>query len=179
MIARVAAMAGVLLVAMLVDTVVISRLPFALWRPDLVMVTVMAFALAGGPGTGARYGFAAGLLSDLVASTSRLLGSSSLVLLLLGYVLGALRPYLANTAVVGHVVAVALTSAAAVLGRSLLDQLLDVASPGLFVMVQSAAATGLVHGLLTPVVIIPLEAAFRRIPGGPGAERASSVWQRP
>ncbi|MBA2528472.1 MAG: rod shape-determining protein MreD, partial [Euzebyales bacterium] len=57
-------MAGtVLLTALLLQTVVLPAVAVAGWRPDLVGLTVVAFALADGPDTGARYGFTAGLVT--------------------------------------------------------------------------------------------------------------------
>lgn len=175
---RILALAGVLVVAVLLDTVVLSSMTLGAWRPDLVMLTVMAVALAEGSGAAVRYGFAAGLLVDLLSTGSRLVGTSALVLVLAGYALGVLRPYLAGGGLPARVVAVAAASLVTVLGGTLLDQLLQVRSAGLGSAVQSGLATGVAHALLTPVVVLPLEALSRLLPGGPGGERAQSVWQR-
>lgn len=176
---RIVALAGVLVVAVLLDTVVLSSMTLGVWRPDLVMLTVMAVALAEGSGAAVRYGFAAGLLVDLLSTGSRLVGTSALVLVLAGYALGVLRPYLAGGGLPARVVAVAAASVVTVLAGTLLDQLLQVRSAGLASAVQSGVATGVVHALLTPVVVLPLEALSRLLPGSSGGERAQSVWQRP
>lgn len=176
---RILAMAGVLVLAVLLDTVVLSSLTLGAWRPDLVMLTVLAVALAEGSGAGVRYGFAAGLVVDLLSTSSRLVGTSALVFVLAGYALGALRPYLAGGGLPARVVAVAVTSVVVVLGGTLLDQLLEVTSAGLASTLQSGAATAVAHALLTPLVVLPLEALTRLLPGSAGSERAQSVWQRP
>lgn len=176
---RVLAMAGVLVLAVLLDTVVLSSLTLGVWRPDLVMLTVMGVALAQGSGAAVRYGFAAGLLVDLLSTSTRLVGTSALVFVLAGYALGVLRPYLAGGGLPARLVAVAATSVVAVLGGTLLDHLLEVTSAGLGNAVQLGVATGVVHALLTPVVVLPLEALSRLFPGSSGSERAQSVWQGP
>lgn len=176
---RVVAMAGVLILAVLLDTVVLASMTLGAWRPDLVMLTVMAVALAEGSGPAVRYGFAAGLFVDLLSTSSRLVGTSALVFVLVGYALGALRPYLAGGGLPARVVAVAAATVAAVLGGTLLDQFLGVTSAGLGSTVQSILAKGVGHALLTPVVILPLEVLSRLLPGGSGGERVQSVWQRP
>lgn len=180
MIARVAAMAGVLIVALLVDTVVTPSLSLGVWEPDLVMMTVLAVALAEGPGAGVRYGFVAGLVVDLLSTGGRLVATSALVLLLAGYALGALRPYLAGGGLPARVVAVAGATVLVVFARTLLDQLLDPSSsgPGLANTAQLAFATAASHALLTPVVLVPLGVLGRLLPSASGAERGQSVWQR-
>lgn len=175
---RILAMAGVLVIAVLLDTVVLSSMTLGPWRPDLVMLTVLAVALAEGSGAAARYGFAAGLLVDLLSTSSRLVGTSALVFVLVGYALAALRPYLAGGGLPARVVAVAVASVVGVLGGALLDQLLQVTSVGWVSIIQSGVATGVGHALLTPVVVLPLEVLSRLLPGTSGVERAQSVWQR-
>jgi rod shape-determining protein MreD len=56
--------------------------------PDLVLLTVVALALSGGPTPGMLTGFAAGLVFDLAPPQSHAIGQSALVLCLLGYACG-------------------------------------------------------------------------------------------
>lgn len=179
MIARIAAMAVVLVLALLVDTVVLPSLALGLWRPDLVMLTVLAVALAEGSGPAARYGFVAGLVVDLLSTGGRLVGTSALVLLLAGYALGALRPYLSGGGLPARLGAVAVASFVTVLAGAMLDQILEVGSSGMATTLQRAVAVAVGHALLTPVVVLPLELLSRVLPSASGAERAQSVWERP
>lgn len=164
MIARAAMMVLVLLTALLLDTVILPGISFGIWRPDLVVLTVVAFALADGPGTGIRYGFLAGLTVDLLSTGSQLVGTAALVLLLVGYVSGMLRPYLSATGMVGTVALAGTASTAAVLSYGLLSQLLEVASSTPWAALQSALATGLYNALLAPVVVIVVGRLSRRLP---------------
>lgn len=165
MIARVMMMALVLLTALLLGTVVLSALTFGVWRPDLVVLTVVAFAIADGPGTGARYGFAAGLSVDLLSTGSYLVGTAALVLLVVGYLSGMARPYLSATGLVGQIALAGTASISAVLAYGLLASLLEVTAVSPLGAVRSALATGLYNALLAPLVLIPVAALSRRVPG--------------
>jgi rod shape-determining protein MreD len=62
-----ALLAGVLLVAVVLQATVVARLPLPGAPPDLVLVVVVAVGLLAGPRAGLATGFAAGLLADLTA----------------------------------------------------------------------------------------------------------------
>ena len=62
---------------------------------DLTVLAVVGVGSAEGPAAGARFGFAAGLLRDLLAGAVGLLGPWMLAFLIVGYVAGVLRAYLA------------------------------------------------------------------------------------
>jgi rod shape-determining protein MreD len=80
--------AVVLVLALLVQLTVVSRLPLPGAAPDLLLVVVVAFALAEGPVAGSLTGFAAGLLADVTADTQ--LGRTALAYVLVGYLAGLL-----------------------------------------------------------------------------------------
>lgn len=169
MILRAGMMILVLLTALLVGTVIVPGISAGIWRPDLVVLTVVAFALADGPGTGVRYGFAAGLTVDLLSTGSQLVGTAALVLALVGYASGIVRPYLTATGLIGQVALAGVASTIAVLSYGLLSQLLEVASTTPWAALQSAVATGLYNAVLAPVVVLAVGALSRRIPGAPSA----------
>lgn len=172
MIARVAMMGLVLVSALLLGTVVLSAVSFGGWQPDLVVLTVVGFALADGAGTGARYGFVAGLAVDLLSVGTQLVGTAALVLLGIGYASGVLRPYLSATGLTGQVALASTASAVAIVGYGLLGQLLEVAPSGLLAVVQSALATGVYNAVLAPLVLVPIGALCRTLPTTPaGATR--------
>src|SRR5687768_381786 len=108
-------MGVVLLTALLLQTVGLASVTIAGWRPDIVLLTVVAFALADGPETGARYGFIAGLFADLLSASTGLVGLTALVFLLVGDIVGRLRVYVHGMAWVGEAALAAAATAAAFL----------------------------------------------------------------
>jgi len=59
-------LAAVVVVLVLVESTVLAGLPLGGARPDLLTLAVVAVAMAAGPVSGATFGFAAGLLADLL-----------------------------------------------------------------------------------------------------------------
>lgn len=175
MIARIAMMGIVLLTALLLATVVVPAVTFGVWRPDLVVLTVIGFAVADGPGTGARYGFAAGLAVDLLSTGTHLVGTGALVLLLVGYLSGTARPYLSATGLVGQIALAGLATTLAILAFGLLGQLLEVTPITLLAALGSALATGIYSALLAPLVLLPVAALSRRLPGAPTVNPRSPI----
>lgn len=165
MIARVGMMGLVLLTAVLLHTVALPPFAIAGWRPELVTLTVVAFALADGPGTGARYGFVAGLAADLLSDGGHLVGISALVLLAVGYLAGLARPYLAGTTLAGQILVTAAASSLAVVAHGMLALFLDFSTFTAATLLQGALVVGLYNAALTPVVVRPLLALSRRVPG--------------
>ena len=74
---------AVLFVAAMLQVVIVSALVFGGGAPDLLLVTVVALGLLRGSVPGAAFGFAGGLVVDLL--TLATLGVSSLVLTLTGF----------------------------------------------------------------------------------------------
>lgn len=167
MTARVTMFAVVLLTALLLQTVVFAGLSVAGWRPDLVLVTVVAFALAEGPDTGLRYGFAAGLLADLLSGAS-FVGLGALVASIVGYVCGALRPYMSSHVLAGQVAVAGTAGAAAVLAHGLLARVLGLPQYTLATVLAGALAIGVYDALVAPLVCRPVALlAERYAPAAP------------
>ena len=173
MVTRVVMMALVMAAALLVQTVVLPGFDVFGWRPDLVALTVVGFALADGPATGARYGFGAGLVLDLVSGTGQLVGVSSLVLLVAGWIAGQSRPYLSASPVGGQVAIGGVVSAAALLVQGLLEMLLDIGDYSPVVLLQGMLAVGLYSAALAPVVCGPLRNLSERFVSDPLADRTA------
>jgi rod shape-determining protein MreD len=76
------------LVAVIVELTLLSRLDFPGATPDLVIVVVVAIALAMGPTQGAVAGFTAGVLVDLAPPADTLLGVNAIIYLGIGFVTG-------------------------------------------------------------------------------------------
>jgi rod shape-determining protein MreD len=161
---RMAMMAVVTMVALLLQTVVMPAFEVLSWRPDLIMLTVIGFALADGPQAGIRYGFAAGLVRDL-ASGGALLGLSSLVLLLVGWVAGQSRRYLSTSPIGGQMAVGGLASAAALLLQGILGALLGIGQQGVLVLLEATAVIGLYNAALAPVVFWSLAKVSTRFAG--------------
>lgn len=169
MIARAGLLALVLVTAVLLETVVFSSLLVAGYAPAVVALTVVGVALGDGSEAGAGYGFAAGLLVDVLGGG--LLGLYTLVLLIVGWSVGAARTYLTGPAPLVHALVGGAASAAAAAGYGLLNFVLDpaaVTAPGLL---QAVAVTGLYSGALAPFVIGPLAALQARLAIASGVGR--------
>jgi rod shape-determining protein MreD len=82
------AIALVLCTAAVIQTAVLSRIPFPRATPDLVVIVIVGIALALGPGWGAAAGFAGGLLLDALPPADTTVGRWALVLCLVGYLAG-------------------------------------------------------------------------------------------
>ena len=91
---RPAVIALLVITAALLQTAVFPWLTLAGFRPDLLLLLTAAFALRDGPWTGMAVGFGSGLLHDLLLVQPPV-GLYALVLLVLGYAIGVLRPYIA------------------------------------------------------------------------------------
>ncbi|MBW3602830.1 MAG: rod shape-determining protein MreD [Actinobacteria bacterium] len=147
-------MAAALLVALVLDTVLSPVVSVAGGRPNLVVLTVVAFALTGGVDTGMRYGFVAGLASDALSGPGRLLGMSALVLTLVGAGVGLLRSaWPAQTWRAGTLVAAA-ASAAAVGGYGVVEALLGVRGrPSLGMLAGPVLGTALCNGVVAALAL--------------------------
>jgi len=113
---------GLLVVALAVQVTMLSRLPLPGATPDLVLVTVVALALAYGPGYGLVAGFCAGLATDLVPPADHAAGRWAFVLTLVGYLAGLAHGQVRRSAFVPLIV-VSASAAASVLLYALLAAL--------------------------------------------------------
>ena len=83
-------LAGLCLLAVVVDAVWLSRLATPGTTPSLLLVLVVAVGLHGGPAAGAVAGLSAGLLADLAPPTALVVGTGAAGLAVAGSVAGAL-----------------------------------------------------------------------------------------
>lgn len=80
---------GLLLLVMVFQVTVVNRLPLpGAGAPDLVLLTVVGYALVRGAAAGAVMGFCAGLASDVLPPAAHVLGQHALVLCLIGFMAG-------------------------------------------------------------------------------------------
>jgi rod shape-determining protein MreD len=149
-IARTVLVALLLLTAVVLETALLPALTLFGFRPDLLLLVTVALALNDGVLTGARVGAAAGLLGDVLLSTSPI-GLGMLVLAVVGALVGWSRPYLAPTSMTAPVL---LTAAASVLGTAALGTLTAWLSDepiGAGLVIQAAIAVGVYNTLLSPL----------------------------
>lgn len=165
---RLLLLGAVLVVALLLQSVVASAMSVGGWRPDLILLTVVGFALADGPGTGARYGFVAGLAADLLSGGGQLVGLTALVFLLVGDSTGRLRPYLPGTGPTGAVALGALAGAVSFAAFGGISLLLDMGQVTALLLLEGIVATALWTALLMPLMARPLAAVARRYPVADG-----------
>jgi rod shape-determining protein MreD len=86
--APVAVAVGLVLLALVVELAVLSRLPLPGATPALVLLVVVSLALLHGPTFGVGVGFGAGLALDLLPPSDHAVGRWALVLCLVGYLAG-------------------------------------------------------------------------------------------
>lgn len=158
---RAVAMIVVLVTAALVETVLLAEVTLSGVTPPLVLLTVAGFGLSEGPGVGLRYGFAAGLLVDLLSGG--LVGLSALVYLVGGYLAGISRPYLSGTELIGQLTVGAAVCGGGILGYSMLTVLFDPGQMTITEVFLATLAAAFFGGVLTPVVIKPIAALCARL----------------
>jgi rod shape-determining protein MreD len=149
-----------LVLALLVQRTLIGRLNFPLGRPDLVVVTLVCIAVVQGPMWGASFGFAIGLLADLLSDHT--LGRLALVFCLVGYAAGLLSREVERSVLVPLATAAAACGAAvgmfALFGALLGDG--QVAPADVAGRAVSVAVYALV---LTPLLFPVIAALLRRL----------------
>ncbi len=157
-------MIGLLLVvAVAAQTALFPLLPTGWFRPDLPLLVVVAVGLKDGPLPGLRVGFAAGLMTDLLITLAPA-GLATLVMTVIGFVTGTIRPYLAPSSVSAPLL-VAFSSGALGTGAyGLLALLLGDDRLSGVVLAQSAVAVGLYNLVLAVPVITFVGGLLRRFP---------------
>lgn len=162
--ARALVLIGLSLAALLITTVALPAVRVGGWRPDVVVATVVAVALADGADSGLRMGFGLGLAQDLLGASEGLVGLWALVLLVIGYVTGRARPYTAAGGLPARMAVTGIAAGVALLGYGLLGKGLDVTAISWGRLVTGALVTALYTGLVSPAVLYPVTAAVRRVP---------------
>jgi rod shape-determining protein MreD len=150
-IARVAAVGTIVLVALALQSTLLTEVTFLGVIPQLVLVVVVCFAFTDGERVGVVTGFCGGLLQDLLLPGS-IVGLTALVYTLIGFGVGAFRYYLPGASVWTPVWIVALTSAMAEAGYALLAILLGQKWVSLTFTAKVAGLVVLYNTLLTPFV---------------------------
>lgn len=164
--------AAVVILAVAVQTGVVSRWNLPGAAPDLVLVVVVAFGMRHQPARASVLGFAAGLLLDATPPSVGLLGLSALTLTIVGYLAAQLRTDMSRSPF-GPLLFVAAASAGSVVIHAALGTLLgdpEVAvaripivalATALYSTLLGAVAIPIVRWLLTYLMPAPTEFVHR------------------
>jgi rod shape-determining protein MreD len=170
----------VVAVAVIVQLTIVDRIAFPGGAgPDLVLLSVAALALAGGPLTGVLIGFWGGLALDVAPPGSHFIGQNALVFCLIGYACGLLADDSSGDSAEGHTALfeIVVTAAGAVVGEALaalLGVMLSdprVTWPAITHVLPAAVAYDV---LLCPFVLYAVAAALRL--AGPRSEGRPVGW---
>lgn len=84
--------ATLVVVALVIQVTILARLQLPGAVPDLMLLTVLGLAMVYGHVAGAFVGFGAGLLADIAPPADHAAGRYALVLCVIGYLAGLIRP---------------------------------------------------------------------------------------
>ncbi|WP_329547606.1 rod shape-determining protein MreD [Streptomyces sp. NBC_01356] len=161
-------------VALVIQVSVLARLHLPGAVPDLLLLTVLALAMVYGHVGGALIGFGAGLLADLAPPADHAAGRYALVLCVIGYLAGLVKPESGQlksaTGPMAVVVAAAVGSTLLYAGVGALVGDTSARHVGLTGLLFTAALYDL---LLAPFVVPGLMALARRAENDPLAETNS------
>ncbi|WP_327409820.1 rod shape-determining protein MreD [Streptomyces sp. NBC_01281] len=162
-------------VALVIQVSVLARLHLPGAVPDLVLLTVIALAMVYGHVGGALIGFGAGLLSDVVPPADHAAGRYALVLCVIGYCVGLVKPengrLKSATGPMAVVVVAAIGSTLLYAGVGALVGDTAARHVGLTSLLFTAALYDL---LLAPFVVPVVMALARRAENDPLAEGGSA-----
>lgn len=151
MIQRVAVLTLVLVTAAIVQTSLLPFLSVSGFRPDLLLLITIAFALRDGLLTGLRLGFAAGVLTDLLLNESPA-GLTALIFVGVAYAVGVARPFLAPDSWTAPVILSVMGTLVGVAGYGLLSAVLAEDPIAVGLIVQASVVSAVYALLLAPVV---------------------------
>jgi rod shape-determining protein MreD len=158
-------LAAVLVVAVVVQSTVLAGARLAGARPDLLVLVVVAVAMASEATTGAVFGFATGLVADLLFDLP--VGVSALVYTAAGFAVGTARVYVTSHQPLVHLALAGAASLASVWCCGLLLRVFDLSSWAAVARAGPLVALG--NLLLTPFVYPVVWALTERAPARPGS----------
>jgi rod shape-determining protein MreD len=150
---RVAAIAALLVVALALQTTVLTRATLLGVIPGLVLVVVVSLAFTDGERVGMVAGFFGGLLLDLrLEDPSAIMGLTALIYTIIGYVVGSAQKYSTSESVWMPVVVVAVASAVAEFSYATFSIMFGQQWVSLAFTAKAAGLVILYNTLLTPFV---------------------------
>lgn len=163
---RALAAIGAVSLALVLQVSVFSHLSWGGIVPNLCLLVVVGAALVRGPQFGAVLGFAAGVVLDLAPPADHVAGRWALALVVVGYVAGLVRRDGRQDSRPTTATVVLTVAASSFVGTSLFaitGVLLDDPAVGVPELLQVIAVSVLFDLLLTPFVLPPVMAMFRRL----------------
>lgn len=151
------------LTAAVLQTALFPSLTLLGFRPDLLLLLVLAVALREGPVTGALAGALAGLLGDLLVAQAPV-GLGVLVSTGVGYAAGLARPYLAPGSVSAPLLLAFASGAIGTAGYGALASLLGDDRVTTALLAQASLAVALYNTMLAPVVFGVVRRLSERFP---------------
>lgn len=161
---RAAIFGGLIVLAILVKTTILPAVAIATFRPDVLVLVVVAVALVEGPDSGLRLGFAAGLVQDLVSGGGALVGLGPLVFMAVGFAAGRSRPYLVAAEQAGAIAVSGALAAGATLLSGILGTMFGVIQPSFGRILLATVVVGLYSAALSPLVLRPTQRLIRQVP---------------
>lgn len=166
MIARTLVVTLVVLTAAILQTSLLPFLALSGFRPDLLLLVTIAFALHDGLLTGLRVGFAAGVLSDLLLNSSPI-GLTALVYLGVAYAVGVARPYLAPESFTAPLIMSGIGTMLGVGAYGLFAAVLAGEPTPMSLVAQAAVVSSIYAVLLAPAVMAAVDRLSRQFPADP------------
>ena len=150
---RVAAIGTLLVVALALQTTVLTRATLLGVIPGLLLVVVVCLAFTDGERVGTVAGFFAGLLLDLrLQDPTAIMGLTALIYTMVGYVVGSVRRYSTSESVWMPVIVVAACSAVAEFSYATFSIMFGQEWVSLAFTAKAAGLVVLYNTLLTPFV---------------------------
>jgi len=154
---------AIIAVSLVLESTVLAHLRVGGVHPDVLVIAVIAAAMVAGPVTAAVFGFAAGLVSDLLFANQ--VGVSALVYTVIGFGMGVGRVYVTSSSTLLHLLLAGAASFVSVWLAGLVLRVFDLFSWSY--LVNTAPLVGLYNLLLTPLVYPPVRALLERLQPAP------------
>src|SRR6266487_3183877 len=147
---------AIIVVSLVLESTLLAHLRVGGVHAD---VLVIAVAMVDGPVTAAIFGFAAGLVSDLLFANQ--VGVSALVYTVIGFGMGVGRVWVTSSSTLVHLLLAAAASLASVWLARLVLRVFDLFSWDL--LLRTAPLVALYNLLLSPLVFPPVRALLERL----------------
>jgi len=152
---------AVVLTALLLQGVVVNRLPLPGYGPDLALLIVVAFSLVAGPTYGVLLGFITGLAADVLPPADHTLGRLALAYAVVGYLAGLVED-VEERSVLTTVAVVAIASGVAVILFAGIGGLVGDHRITASAVAHSLASTVIYDVVLAPFIVPLIAIAVRR-----------------
>jgi rod shape-determining protein MreD len=146
---RTLAWIAVVVTALLLQSTVFAQIKLGGAKPELMYLVTVVLAILEGPASGAIAGFSSGMAQDFMLNQPK--GISALTLTLVGYVVGAVRPFITTPSALLPVLMVAGATAGGVIFYGFVAFLLGELPTGLVYLLRIALLSALYNAVLTPI----------------------------